>query len=118
MGQLYLMRYEPYSAISKFELDKTWSSTVEAYAKTGNWGGVETGIRHIGAYGTAWGGYTLFEAETPEALAQYQLFYRDNCAHVARITIEPVIDLDVIMAPAVEQIKSELKAKDKDRHRS
>lgn len=114
MGQLYILKFEAWSAISRFEFDKTWSISVEAVAKSGNWGGVEKGIRHIGAYGTAWGGYVLFEAETPEAMAQYQLFYYRNVSHVARIIIEPVVDLDEVLAPTI----NEARAKERERFKT
>lgn len=113
MGQLYILRFEAWSAISRFEFDKTWSTALEAVAKTGNWGGVDKGIRHVGAYGTAWGGYVLFEAETPAAYAEYQMFHFNNFSHVARITIEPVIDLDAAFVPTIKEIR----AKDKERLR-
>lgn len=111
MGQLYLLRFEAWSAISKFEFDKTWGIALEAFARTGNWGGVERGVRHRGAYGTAWGGYVLFEAETPEAFAQYQLFCFNNLSHVAKITIEPVVDLDAALAPQVQEIRARQRAR-------
>lgn len=111
MGQLYLLRYDAWSAISRFEFDKTWTTAIEAVAKAGNWGAVEKGIRHIGAWGTAWGGYVLFEAETPEAFAQYQTFHYSNYAHVARMTIEPVVDIDAAFAPAVNDIRAKRTAR-------
>jgi hypothetical protein len=114
VGQLYILRFEAWSAISRFEFDKTWSTAIEAVARTGNWGGVEKGIRHIGAYGTAWGGYVVFESNTPEATAQYQLFYYRNVSHVARVTIEPVVDLDEVLAPAI----NEARAKERERLRT
>jgi hypothetical protein len=110
MGQLYILKFEAWSAISRFEFDKTWSTSIEAVGKSGNWGGVDKGIRHIGAYGTAWGGYVLFEADTPEAFAQYQLFYYRNVSHVARITIEPVVDLDEALAPAISEARARARA--------
>jgi hypothetical protein len=106
VGQVYILRFEAWSAISKFEADKTWSIAVEAVARSGNWGGVKDGIRHLGAWGTAWGGYVLFEAESPDALAEYQWFHFDNVSHVARITIEPVIDLDRRFAGRIQEIRA------------
>jgi hypothetical protein len=44
MGQLYLQRYE-YRAVNKSELDQAWTAALEAFARTGNFGGVESGVR-------------------------------------------------------------------------
>jgi len=43
-------------AVSKSEFDEAWSGALKAFAKSGNWGGVETGVRHVKTYGTGWGG--------------------------------------------------------------
>jgi hypothetical protein len=31
-------------AVSKSEFDEAWSGALKAFAKSGNWGGVETGV--------------------------------------------------------------------------
>ncbi len=76
MGQLSLQRFEYRGAISKAEFDK------------------------------AWGGYILLEVEDPGALAQYQMHHTNSYAHLARITFEPVFDMDAAFAPVVNQIKA------------
>ena len=48
MAQLYLQRFE-YRAATKPEFDQTWASALQTFAKTGNWGGAEAGIRHAKA---------------------------------------------------------------------
>jgi len=47
MGQLYMQRFEYRGAVSKSEFDEAWSGALKAFAKSGNWGGVETGVRHV-----------------------------------------------------------------------
>jgi len=51
MTQLYLQRFE-YRAATKSEFDQAWVAALQTFAKTGNWGGSEAGIRHIASYGT------------------------------------------------------------------
>src|SRR5215470_14124911 len=72
MGQLYVQRFEYRGAPSKTEFDQAWGIALQTFAKSGNWGGVENGVRHIKTYGTAWGGYALLEVDDPEAFARYQ----------------------------------------------
>jgi hypothetical protein len=94
MGQVYVQRFEYRGASSKSEFDQAWSVALQTFAKCGNFGGVETGVRHIKTYGTAWGGYALIEVDDPEAFARYQTHHTQNYSHLARITFEPVFDLD------------------------
>ena len=92
MGQIYLQRFEYRGAVDKAAFDSAWTVANETFARTGNWGGVEKGIKHVQAYGTANGGYVLLDVDDPAALDEYQLFHTNNYAHMARITFEPVTD--------------------------
>jgi len=56
MSQLYLQRFE-YRSAPKSEFDQAWGIALQTFARTGNYGGAEAGVRHIKSYGTAWGGY-------------------------------------------------------------
>ena len=94
MAQLYMQRFEYRGAITKEEYDKAWAVANDVMAKTGNWGGVEKGIKHLHAYSTAWGGYGLIEVENQSAFEEYQLFHVNNYAHMATISFEPLVDLD------------------------
>jgi hypothetical protein len=105
MGQLYFQRFEYRGAPSKTEFDQAWGIALQTFAKSGNWGGVENGVRHIKTYGTAWGGYALLEVDDPEEFARYQVHHIENYAHMVRITFEPVFDLDTAFAGRVSQIK-------------
>ena len=96
MGQLYLQRFKYRGAIDKAAYDAAWGVAFQAKATTGNWGNVANGITHHKAWGTAWGGYSLIEAETPEALQEYQVFHAMNYAHMVTVTFEPLTDLDAI----------------------
>ncbi len=95
MGQIYLQRFEYRGAIDKAAFDAAWAVANETKAKTGNWGGVEKGVKHLHAFGTAFGGYALIEVEDPAALDQYQLFHTNNYSHIATSTFEPLVDLDL-----------------------
>ncbi len=106
MGQLYLQRFEYRGAIDKSAFDKAWDVANEAMAKTGNWGGVEKGVKHIHGYATAWGGYGLIEVDDPAAFDQYQMFHSNNYGHMVRITFEPLADLDAALAPIIAEIKA------------
>jgi hypothetical protein len=105
VSQLYLQRFEYRGASSKAEFDQAWGIALQTFAKCGNWGGVETGVRHVKTYGTAWGGYALIEVDDPEAFALYQTHHIQNYAHMAQITFEPVFDLDAAFAKRVSEIK-------------
>jgi hypothetical protein len=88
MGQIYIQKFEYRGSPTKAEFDG------EAFGKTGNFGGVESGVRHIKTYGTAWGGYVLVEADDSAAFSQYQAYHAQNYSHIAHISFEPVYDLD------------------------
>ena len=94
MGQKYLQRFEYRGAIDKEAYDKAWGIANDVMAKTGNWGNVEKGVKHIHAFGTAWGGYALIEVDDPKAFDQYQLFHIQNYSHICRISFEPLMELD------------------------
>ena len=93
MGQLYMQRFEYRGAISKSEYDAAWAVANDVMTKTGNWGGVKSGIKHLSAFLTGWGGYGLIEVEDPKAFDQYQQFHVKNYSHMATITFDPVVDL-------------------------
>ena len=78
MSQLYMQRFEYRGSITKAEYDTAWGIANDIMAKTGNWGGVKSGIKHLHGYGTSWGGYALIEVEDPKALEEYQLFHVNN----------------------------------------
>jgi hypothetical protein len=71
MGQIYIQKFEYRGAPTKAEVDAAWGVAVEALGKAGNFGHVESGVRHIKSYGTAWGGYALIEVEDSAAFSQY-----------------------------------------------
>jgi hypothetical protein len=97
MAQQYIQKFE-YRSASKSEFDQAWAVALQTFAKTGNWGGVEAGVRHVKTYGTAWGGYVLIEADDPDAFARYQLHHGMNYGHMVHLTFEPVYDLDAALA--------------------
>ena len=106
MGQLYLQRFEYRGAVAKAEFDATWAVAHKTMAKTGNWGGVEKGVKHLKAYGTAWGGYALLDVEDPKAFDQYQLHHGNNYGHIAKITFEALADMDAALAPILDEIRA------------
>ena len=75
-------------------------------ARTGNWGNVERGVKHLHGYGTAWGGYALIEVEDPQAFDAYQLYHQNNYGHLVEITFEPLADLDAALAPVIDELKA------------
>ena len=95
MNQLYLHCYK-YRGGIKSEFDKAWAIANEVMAKTGNFGGVESGVRHVKGYGTGWGGYAILEVTDPAAFARYQQFIMLNYAHVVDITFEPIYDMETV----------------------
>jgi hypothetical protein len=105
MTQLYLQRFE-YRAATKSEFDQAWTVALQTFARTGNWGGAEAGIRHVKTYGTAWGGYVLLEVDDAEAFARYQLHHAMNYGHMADITFEALFDLDAALAQRVREIRT------------
>lgn len=104
MGQVYLHTYK-YKGVLKSEIDNAWGAALEAFAKTGNYGNVESGLRHLKGWGTGWGGYVLIEVDDPEAFDKYQLFCNQNYGHVAHTTLEPLFDSDAALAEAVSKLK-------------
>ena len=66
MPQLHLQRFE-YRAAEKAQFDQAWAIALQTFGKTGNFGGAESGVRHIKSYGTGWGGYVLLEVDDPDA---------------------------------------------------
>ena len=94
MGQLYMQRFEYRGAISKSEYDAAWTVANDVMAKTGNWGGVKSGIKHLRAFLTGWGGYALIEVEDPKAFNEYQQFHVQNYSHLVTISFDPVVDLE------------------------
>jgi hypothetical protein len=97
MVQQYIQKFE-YRSASKSEFDQAWAVALQTFAKTGNWGGVETGVRHVKTFGTAWGGYVLIEVDDFDAFARYQLHHGMNYGHMVHLTFEPVYDLDAALA--------------------
>src|SRR5438270_12257638 len=104
MSQLYLQRFE-YRSAPKSEFDQALGIALQTFARTGNFGGAETGVRHIKSYGTAWGGYVLLEVNDPDAFARYQLHHAMNYGHMADVTFEPLFDLDSALSSRVQEIK-------------
>ena len=78
MGQLYMQRFKYRGAIDKAAYDAAWGVAFQAKATTGNWGNVANGITHHKAWGTAWGGYSLIEAEPPRGIAGIPGVSRDE----------------------------------------
>ena len=70
---------------------------------------MEKGVAHTHGYGTALGGYALIDVDDPKAFEQYQLYHTNNYIHVARITFEPLADLDAALAPTIVGIRAKLK---------
>jgi hypothetical protein len=101
-----MQRFEYRGAIDKAGFDAAWGVANEVMAKTGNWGGVKNGIKHLHAYGTAWGGYGLIEVDDPKALEEYQIFHTNNYSHMVKITFEPLVDLDAALAATYAKIKA------------
>jgi len=97
MSQQYMQKFE-YRSASKSDFDQAWTVALQTFAQSGNWGGAETGVRHIKTYGTAWGGYVLIDVDDPGAFARYQLHHGMNYGHMVHLTFEPVYDLDAALA--------------------
>jgi hypothetical protein len=105
MSQLYLQKFE-YRAATKSEFDQAWTTALQTFAKTGNWGGAEAGVHHIKTYGTAWGGYVLIEVDNPDAFGRYQLHHNLNYGHMVQITFEPIFDLDAALEQRVREMRT------------
>ena len=86
MGQMYLQHFEYRGGILKAEFDAAWGVANQAMADTGNWGNVQSGVKHHHAWGTGSGGYALIEAEDPKAFEQYQMFHNTQYGHICHIT--------------------------------
>ena len=106
MGQLYLQRFEYRGSFDRETYDATWAIGNEAMARTGNWGNVESGVKHLRAFGTAFGGYALIEVEDPAAFAEYQLFHANNYSQIVTATFEPLVDLDEALAGTIAEIRA------------
>jgi hypothetical protein len=104
MAQLYLQRFE-YRSATKSEFDQAWAGALQTFARSGNWGGAESGVRHIKTYGTAWGGYVLIEVADADAFGRYQLHHAMSYGHMADITFEPLFDLDAALAGRVAEAR-------------
>ena len=59
MGQKYLQRFVYSEGVTKPALDDAWGEAFKAFARSGNWGDVDSGVVHHQTYGTGWGGYAL-----------------------------------------------------------
>ena len=68
MSQQYNQKFE-YRSAAKSEFDQAWTVALQTFAKSGNWGGVEKGVRHLKTFGTAWGGYVEPVYDLDAALA-------------------------------------------------
>jgi uncharacterized protein DUF3303 len=94
MGQMYLHRFATRDGVAKAEVDAAWAEAFRTFAKSGNWGGVDSGVTHHKTWGTSWGGYILIEVDDPDALARYQTHHLTTYGHVVNITLEPLYDMD------------------------
>ena len=106
MGQMYMQHFEYRGAIKKSEFDEAWGVANQAMADSGNWGNVQSGVKHLHAYGTGSGGYALIEVEDQKAFEQYQLFHNTSYGHICHITFEPLTDLDEALAPVIAALKA------------
>jgi hypothetical protein len=86
-------------------INAAWTEGFKAVARSGNWGDVEKGVTHKQSYGTAWGGYVLFEVDDPEAFGRYQVFHLQAYGHVVNVTFEPVWDMDRAFADTVNSLR-------------
>lgn len=105
MGQMYIQRFAYRDGASKEAIDAAWGEGFKAVARSGNWGDVEKGLTHRQSFGTAWGGYVLFEVDDPDAFDRYQAFHLQNYGHVVNVTFEPVFDMDRAFADTVNSLR-------------
>lgn len=105
MGQMYLQRFVYAEGVRKAELDQAWSEAFKAFARSGNWGDVEAGVKHHHSYGTGWGGYALLEVDDPEAFGRYQMFHNHTYGHVVHVTFEPLWDMDRAFEPTIRGLQ-------------
>lgn len=47
MGQMYLQRFVYGEGVTKAVLDQAWGEAFKAFAKTGNWGCVDSGVHVV-----------------------------------------------------------------------
>src|SRR5437660_10579673 len=105
MSQLYLQRFE-YRAAPKSEFDQAWGIALQTFARTGNYGGAEAGVRHIKSYGTAWGGYVLLEVDDADAFCSLPATPRNELRAYGRHHFRAALfDLDAALAPRVAEMK-------------
>jgi hypothetical protein len=105
MGQLYLQQFRYRDGVGKAEIDKAWADGFATFARSGNWGGVDSGVKHHQTYGTGWGGYALIEVEDPEAFGRYQAHHNQNYGYAVNVTWEPLYDLDRMAEGAVRDAR-------------
>src|SRR5438045_8725579 len=91
MTQLYLQRFE-YRAAAKSEFDAAWATALQTFARSGNWGGAESGVRHIKTYGTAWGGDVLIEVDDAEAFGRDQIYQGMNEGQRVEVLFGPAFE--------------------------
>ena len=106
MGQIYLQRFEYMGPVSKTDFDEVWGVALQTFARSGNWGGVDQGVKHVRGYGTGWGGYAVIEVEDPAAFEKYQAHHNQNYGRIAKITWEPVYDLDAAFEPVLQGMRA------------
>jgi hypothetical protein len=105
MGQKYLQRFVYAEGVTKPALDEAWGEAFKAFARSGNWGDVDSGVVHHQTYGTGWGGYALIEVEDPEAFGRYQMFHNQTYGHVVHVTFEPLWDMDRAFEATIRDLK-------------
>ena len=105
MGQMYLQRFAYRDGATRSEIDAAWMEGYKTFARSGNWGGVDSGVEHHRTYGTAWGGYVLIEVNDPEAFGRYQAHHNQTYASAVHITFEPLWDLDAASAETIDSLK-------------
>jgi hypothetical protein len=105
MGQMYLHRFVTRDGVAKAEVDAAWTEAFRTFAKSGNWGGVDSGVIHHKTWGTSWGGYILIEVDDPDALARYQTHHLQTYGHVVHITLEPLYDMDKAFESVINSMK-------------
>ena len=106
MSQLYLQRFE-YRAAAKSEFDQAWTIALQTFAKNGNWGGAETGVRHLKSYmGPLGAAMYSIDVDDADSFARYQLHHSMNYGHMVQITFEPIFDLDAALEQRVRQARA------------
>ena len=51
----------------------------------------------------------MIEVEDPEAFGRYEMHHYQHYGHLARVTFEPVLDMDAAFAPMVSELKRKTK---------